>query len=214
MTRLVDAPAVVDAAVSQFSDGPAKPVGEGAKPLRADARRNREKLLSAAAEAFTAHGVEVSLEEIARQAEVGIGTLYRNFPTREALVLAVYQQQIEDLDVLSRTLLDEHPPLEALRIWMSAFTDYVAVKRGLINLLKVMIEADGQLLDGARETLRSAADRLLAAAKETDGITSDISGGDLVRTLSGVCMTSSAGAVPTSVIELIFDGLRYRAAGN
>ena len=181
------------------------------RPLRADAQRNRDKLVAVATKAFTDSPTEVSLEQIAREAGVGIGTLYRNFPTRELLVLAVYEQQIDDLDRLSAELVGGKDPVGALRTWMLAFTDYVAVKRGLISLLRSMIEADGALLDQAKLKLRAAADRLLEAAKSTGAIR-DLSAEDLVRTLSGVCMASGDTTFPATVVDLIVDGLRYRAA--
>lgn len=180
------------------------------RPLRADAKRNRDKLVAVATRAFAEGVAEVSLEQIARDAGVGIGTLYRNFPTRELLVLAVYEQQIDDLDRLSSELAESDDPVAALRTWMLAFTDYVAVKRGLIALLRSMIEADGSLLDAARAKLRDAADRLLAAAAAAGAIR-ELSADDLVRTLSGVCMASGDATFPPTVVDLIVDGLRYRA---
>ncbi|WP_196073074.1 TetR/AcrR family transcriptional regulator [Nakamurella alba] len=195
----------------------AAPATPAVKPLRADARRNRDKVLAAAATAFTANGVDVSLEDIARQAGVGIGTLYRHFPTREALVLGVYRQQIDELDATSLRLLDELPPGEALREWMHAFVNYAAVKRGMVGLLKSMMETDSELFVDAKATLHAAANRLLNAARESGEIRPDFGGfgpPELLRAMGGVCMATdqpAAGPVAVALIDLIYDGLRYRA---
>ena len=152
------------------ANGPDHQPGAAARPLRADAQRNRDKLLRVAAEAFTDVGVDVPLEEIARRAGVGIGTFYRHFPTREALVVAVYRQQIDDLAAAARELPLVHPPADALREWMHAFVDYAAVKRGMVALLKSMMETDSHLFDDARATLYAAAGSLMTAAAEAGEI--------------------------------------------
>src|SRR3954453_4228689 len=123
MARLTDAPTVVpmqSAAVQAANE--AKP-----RPPRADAQRNRDKLIEVATTSFTELGVDVPLEEIARRADAGIGTLYRNFPTREALVLAVYRNQIEGLATAARELPKTLGPADALREWMRGFVEYGAV---------------------------------------------------------------------------------------
>ncbi len=186
----------------------------GGKPLRADARRNREKLLSAAADAFSTHGVEASLEDIARVAGVGIGTLYRNFPTRETLVLGVYQQQVADLETLSVELLGRLAPVDALLEWMRGFVRYAALKRGLVGMLKSMISTDTTIMDTAKATLRGSAQRLLDAAAADRSIRTDIDAPDLLRAIGGVCMASDQpGPVDgrLKLVDLIHDGLRYRA---
>jgi AcrR family transcriptional regulator len=184
------------------------------KPLRADARRNREKLLAAAADAFAENGVDVSLEEVARSAGVGIGTLYRNFPTREELVLGVYHALIDDLDDASRTLLEQHTPADALHEWMRAFVRYTTVKRGLIGLLRTLMQTtDSTLFERTRATLRDAADRLLDAARASGEIRSDIGAPELIRAMGGVCMATdvpASDATSMALVDLIFDGLRYR----
>lgn len=186
----------------------------GERPLRADAQRNRDKLLRVAAEAFTDVGVDVALEEIARRAGVGIGTFYRHFPTREALVVAVYRQQIDDLAAAARELPLVHPPADALREWMHAFVDYAAVKRGMVALLKSMMETDSHLFDDARANLHAAAGSLMTAAVEAGEIRPDVGPTEVIRAIGGICMaTDRPGSQETAIalVDLVFDGLRYGA---
>jgi AcrR family transcriptional regulator len=210
MTRPTAAPVRDD---NPPSDEP-RPVAvpdAGGKPLRADARRNREKVLAAAAAAF--------LEDVARRAGVGIGTLYRHFPTRDALVLGVYRQQIDDLDEVSRRLLAEREPGEALHEWMRAFVQYVAVKRGLVGLLKSLMGTDRDQFVATKATLHGAMARLLEAAAAAGAIRADVRSGDLIRAMGGVCMaTDAAGGaaspIATTLVDLLYDGLRYGAGGR
>src|SRR5947209_1860337 len=139
MTGLDEAPTVAPSAQAVAEIKP--------RPLRADAQRNRDKLIEVATTAFTQEGVDVALEEIARRADVGIGTLYRNFPTREALVLAVYRKQIDGLQAAAQELPKTLGPANALREWMRGFVEYGAVKRGLVALLKSMMETESNLFD-------------------------------------------------------------------
>jgi AcrR family transcriptional regulator len=188
-----------------------------ARRLRADAQRNRDNLIDVATLAFTESGIDVALEEIARRADVGIGTLYRNFPTREALVLAVYRKQIDDLDVAARELPKSHPPAEALRLWMQGFVEYGAVKRGLVTLLKSMMETDSAVFHEARATLNNAATGLMAAAAEAGEIRSGFGPEAVIRALGGICMATDrpeAGATALALVDLVFDGLRYGAPAS
>ena len=199
----------------------ARPVSAGSKadtttarPLRADAQRNRDRLIDVATTAFTETGVDVALEDVARQAEVGIGTLYRHFPTREALVMAVYRKQIDALELAARQLPLTHGPAEALRLWMRGFVEYGAVKRGLVVLLRTMMDTDSDLFDHARATLRESADRLMAAAADAGEIRPDFKAADVVRALGGICMATDraeSGGAALTLVDLVFDGLRYRA---
>ncbi len=184
------------------------------RPLRADAQRNRDRLIEIATTAFTESGVDVALEDIARRAEVGIGTLYRHFPTREALVMAVYRKQIDDLQMAAQQLPRTHGPAEALRLWMRGFVEYGAVKRGLVVLLRTMMDTDSDLFDHARTTLRTSAEGLMTAAAEAGEIRPDFSAGDVIRALGGICMATDrpdAGATALALVDLVFDGLRYGA---
>jgi len=186
------------------------------RPLRADAQRNRDKLIDVATNAFTEAGVDVPLEEIARRADVGIGTLYRNFPTREAVVLAVYRKQIDGLETAARTLPLTHPPAEALRLWMRGFVEYGAVKRGLVALLKSMMDTESSLFDDARATLLESAGTLMTAAVDAGVIRPGFAPADVIRALGGICMATDrpdAEASAISLVDLVFDGLRFGAVG-
>ena len=210
MARLIDAPTVVP------SQAPAVQVADHAKPrpLRADAQRNRDKLIEVATTAFTELGVDVALEEIARKADVGIGTLYRNFPTREALVLAVYRNQIEGLRIAAHELPKTLGPADALREWMRGFVEYGAIKRGLVTLLKSMMETDGNLFDQTRAILMESAGSLMTAAADAGEIRPDFAPGDVIRALGGICMATDrpdAGATAVALVDLVFDGLRFGA---
>lgn len=187
---------------------------EAKKPLRADAARNRAKLLTAAADAFAQQGVEVSLEDIAAAAGVGIGTLYRNFPTREDLVLAVYADQVSALEQRSQELPDQLAPDEALHEWMRGFVDFYAVKRGMVNLLRSMQSTNQTPFEGTREKLLASADRVLQPAIASGAVRPDVNASEITRALGGICLASTnngndADDTALPLVDLIFDGLRY-----
>lgn len=184
------------------------------RPMRADARRNRDLLIEVATKAFSDSGVDVALEEIARRADVGIGTLYRHFPTREALVLGVYRKQIDDLERAASELPLHHSPSDALRLWMQGFVEYGAVKRGLMALLKSMMETESNLFDEARATLLRSAGTLMTAAVDAGQIRSGFEPEYIIRALGGICMATDrpdGASAATALVDLIFDGLRYGA---
>jgi AcrR family transcriptional regulator len=185
-----------------------------ARAQRADACRNRDRLLDVAAEAFATYGVEASLEKIAKAADVGIGTLYRHFPTRDALVEAVYRHNVdllcEGADELSATL----PPDEALAEWMQRFVIYVAGKKGLATYLKSVVSADSDLFVSTQAKVRDTISGLVDAAADVGAIRRGVAGMDLLRALSGVCLMSDQPGGPeqgTKVAALLMDGLRYGA---
>ncbi len=184
------------------------------RPLRADARRNRESVLAAAATAFATDGVDASLEDIARAAGVGVGTLYRHFPTREALVLGVYSREVEQLAASARELAADLEPAEALRQWMRRFVQYAATKRGLIGLLRVMMHDESELFEQTKAQISEAAESLLRAAAASGDIRADITAGDLTRSIGGICMASdptTGPEDPTRLVDLVYDGLRFGA---
>lgn len=184
------------------------------RPMRADACRNRDRLLAVAAEMFAERGVEASLEEIAKRAGVGIGTLYRHFPTRDALIEAVYRREVEQLCDAAPVLLETHPPDEALAEWMQRFVVYVANKRGLAMALKSVISADSELFAEAHARVRAAMGMLVDAAKEAGSIRGDVDPADLLRAVSGFCLMSDQSGPQEQVCRvthLLMDGLRYGA---
>ena len=184
------------------------------RPLRADARRNRDGLLTAALAAFNRDGADVPLEVVARDAGVGIGTLYRHFPTREALLEEVYRRENQRLSQSAYDLLASHPPAEALSLWADQFVDYVATKRGLSAALKSMIADRSEFFAESMARLHAAGQALLEAAQESGDIGRGLSGEDLIRALGGICMSASLpenSEQASRLVHLLIDGMRYRA---
>ena len=182
--------------------------------LRADAVRNRERLLAAAAAAFTEHGAEVPLEEIARGAGVGIGTLYRHFPTRDALVEAVYRHEVEVLCVRADELLAEDPPDRAIAEWMRLFVQHVRTKRGMLAVLKPMMASNSSLAADTRGRAYQCASRLLAAGVAAGSIRDDVDGSDLLRVVSGICLSTDQeeSRAAERLVNVLVDGLRTTRA--
>lgn len=189
---------------------PQTPATEPVK-LRADARRNRDKLVEVAAAAFAQKGVETSLEDIARQAGVGIGTLYRHFPTREHLVEVVYRRELESLAAAAAELSAKHPPDVALEEWMRRFVGYIATKRGVVNSLRILMTSNSSLFAEGFGNMRGALDSLLKTAGEQGYVRRDIDTADLMHALSSIY------SIPESpewrdrsyrLIGLLMDGLR------
>jgi AcrR family transcriptional regulator len=187
--------------------------GMGRAP-RADAVRNRERLLQVASDAFARDGIEASLERIAKDAGVGVGTLYRHFPNRDALMEAVYRHNLDQLVSEAEELLATKPPVEALAEWVQRFPAFVTTKKGLAPHLKTVISADSDLFTSSQEKLRSTMTRLLDAAAADGSIRPDVDPGDVIRALAGVCMTGDASTSPDQtrrLAGLLMDGLRYGA---
>ena len=204
---------VVPAAVAPTGD-PANEDFVSPRSQRADARRNRELLVAAASAAFAERGVDTSLEEIARSAGVGIGTLYRHFPTRYDLVEAVYRNEVELLCGGIDELLAEQPADAALAAWMERFIRYVAVKRGLVGAMKAVVSADAEVFAYTHRLVTDTMGRLVAAAVADGSIRADADPGDLLRGLSGVCMVSDQEGWQERAVRLValmMDGLRYGA---
>lgn len=185
------------------------------RPPRADAVRNRERLLDAAGAAFAAGGADVPLEDIARSAGVGIGTLYRHFPTRDSLIEAVYRHEVDVLCERADQLLDTLPPDQALAAWMQLFVRHVATKRGMSSALKAMMGADTTLFEQSRARAVAAATKLLDAGVAAGTVRADIKGADLLRAVGGICMSTDRERSDASerLVALLFDGLRHGAAG-
>lgn len=185
---------------------------QSAEPkLRADARRNRDKLVEVAAEAFAEKGVETSLEDIARRAGVGIGTLYRHFPTREHLVEIVYRRELRGLADAAADLAATLPPDQALEQWMHRFVDYIAAKRGMGPSLKILMSSHSAMFTEASGLMRSAMGNLLKSAREAGLIRKDIDQEDVLHTLGSIYSLPASDdwrARSTRLIGLLMDGLR------
>ncbi|MGA8206454.1 MAG: TetR/AcrR family transcriptional regulator [Candidatus Dormiibacterota bacterium] len=181
--------------------------------IRADALRNREVLITAAGAAFSAHGADVPLEDIAREAGLGIGTLYRHFPTRDSLVEAVYRHEVDVLCERADELLNTLPPDQALEEWMQLFVRHVATKRGMLSVLKPMLSSNPTFFAETKGRATAAATRLLEAGVAAGSIRADVDGGDLLRAVGGVCMSTDQDATDASnrLVGLLFDGLRHGA---
>ena len=191
---------------------PAKP-----KSMRADALRNHELLVSTASQLFDERGIEAPLEEIARRAQVGIGTLYRHFPARDALIEAVYRREVEMLCSGVDELLADMTPADALATWMRSFAVYVARKRGMAMALKSVFGKDNELFTQSHERISTAITTLVTAASATGAIRSDVDPADLLRAMGGICMATDSPdwAERTGrLVDLLMDGLRYGAPGS
>ena len=185
---------------------------------RADAVRNRERVLEAAKAVFSAGGPDASLEAVARRAGVGIGTLYRHFPTREALFEAVYRREVEQLGELSEQLKSEPDPVEALRRWLRSNVEFVATKKGMSAALALAAHGkSSELIAFSFERLTKAVGALLDRAVAAGEIRADVSPEDLLRALIGMCYLHDQPGWQASVIRLLdvfIDGLRVRSEGG
>ena len=181
---------------------------------RADAVRNRERVLEAAKAVFSAGGPDASLEAVARRAGVGIGTLYRHFPTREALFEAVYRREVEQLGELAEQLKREPQPVEALRRWLRSNVEFVATKKGMSAALALAAHGkSSELVAFSFERLTKAVGALLDRAVAAGEIRADVSAEDLLRALIGMCYLHDQPGWQASVIRLLdvfIDGLRVR----
>ena len=153
---------------------------------RADAQRNRGRILEVAKEAFTRFGAGASLDDISKQAGVGPGTLYRHFPTRDALIEAVYRSEVEKLAAAACKLAEEKPPMEALRAWMLLFVDHIAAKQIIAPALNSVFGGASKLYEGARGLVQGSIDALVKRAIKSGDIRKDIDAFDLLRALIGV----------------------------
>jgi AcrR family transcriptional regulator len=191
----------------------AKPASEARKP-RADGARNRLLLIEAAKRAFAEIGTAVALEEIARRAGVGIGTLYRHFPTREAMLEAVYRREVEQLSEVVPQLLERSAPGEALHKWMHLFVDYIATKRLIVPSLGPATGRSSTLYATSAELITGALSTLVKRAIAAGDVRKDIDPSDLLRAMIGVTYQNpDAGweASARRVIDLLMDGLKVKA---
>lgn len=168
-----------------------EPTQKERKP-RADALRNRERILEEAKRAFTRDGGDISLEDVARQAGVGTGTLYRHFATREVLLESVYRAEVARLAQEQRNLSDSLPPLDALRAWMVLFIDYIATKKIIAPALNSIVGGTTLLFESSGVQIKDAIQSLVARAVESGDIRADLDPLDLLRALVGVSNVASA----------------------
>jgi AcrR family transcriptional regulator len=193
-----------------------RPLERNTRKPRADAVRNRERVLEAAKVVFSAGGAEASLEAVARTAGVGIGTLYRHFPTREALFEAVYRREVQHLADLAEQLKQEAQPVDALRHWMRSNVKFVATKKGMSAALALAAYKNSELFSYSFDRLTQAVGGLLDRAIATGEIRNDIGPEDLLRALVGMCYMNDQPGWQASVLRLVdvfIDGLRTQPDG-
>ncbi|QEC46473.1 TetR/AcrR family transcriptional regulator [Baekduia soli] len=192
------------------TDADSRLTGLSQRPKRADAARNYDKLVAAAREAFAQDGEGARLDDIAKRAGVGPGTLYRNFPTRQHLLEAVYVDEVEAIARAADALAD-HEPWDALRRWTRQFVDYVTTKRAIGSALLTYIDRDSEVFRSCRGAVFGAGDALLERARAAGEVRDDVAFADLAPLLGGIA--AMQGADPATIdrsLDLVLDGLRYR----
>ncbi len=180
------------------------------RPLRADARHNYEKLIAAGREAFTEDGKSASLEAIARRAKVGIGTLYRHFPSRQDLLEAVY---VEEVNALCRSAVDlaADPPWEALVAWLHRFVGYLATKQALAEELLAYNERDAEVFRACRAAMYAGGEPLLTRAQEAGLVRTDTDIEQVIQLVGGIAKIQTAEPAQLDrLLDMALDGLRYR----
>ncbi len=178
---------------------------------RADAQRNRERILQVARLAFTQHGAQATLDDIARQAGIGPGTLYRHFPTRDVLIEAIYRSEVERLTAAGGRFAATGPPLEALRTWMFLFIEHVAEKKLILPAMDTVAGGSMRLIEGTRGLIHGAFLALVQGAIESGELRSDIDPNDFLRALIGVFHTTALPGWEASgrrIIDLLIAGAR------
>jgi AcrR family transcriptional regulator len=180
------------------------------RPKRADARRNYDKVVAAGREAFAERGDATSLEEIARRAGVGIGTLYRNFPSRQALLEAVYVDEVESL-CRSAAEFESLPPWEAFAAWAHRLVGYLATKRALADELLEYLDPDAPLFKTCRESLMAGGQPLLDRAQHAQVVRADTTLWDIIQMIGGIAkIPATDPAQIEHILTIALDGLRYR----
>jgi AcrR family transcriptional regulator len=195
-----------------------KPTAKRSEPKprkpRADAQRNRERILEVAKEAFTRLGANVSLDDVAKQAGVGAGTLYRHFPTRDALLEAVYRSEVGKLAAAEREFSRTMPPIEALRAWMLLFVDYIAAKQIIAPALNTMVGGPSKVFQATGVLVKGAIGALVKRAVESGELRPDTDPLDLLRALVGVSNVPMGGDWKQSarrLVEILIQGSRPAA---
>jgi AcrR family transcriptional regulator len=183
------------------------------RPLRSDARRNRDKIVAVARSAFTVADDTVPLEGIAREAGVGIGTLYRHFPTREALVEAVYAAELDDVTDSAPAMLGEFPPDVALRAWLDRYAQFFMVKRGMINTLRAGWSA-GRITPRTRERINAVVTMFLSAGARSGSLRADVQADDVTAMLLGIFLSTAPNDTPEQtgrLLDLLVDAVRAQS---
>jgi AcrR family transcriptional regulator len=173
------------------------------RKLRADAQRNRKRILEVAKEAFTRFGAAASLDDIAKQAEVGPGTLYRHFPTRDALIEAVYRSEVEKMAAAERKFAETMSPVEALRTWMLLFVGHIAAKQIIAPALNSVAGGPSKLFEGSRDLVQGAIDAQVKRAIKSGDIRNDLVPCDLLRALIGEAHVASGTGWQQSARSLV-----------
>jgi AcrR family transcriptional regulator len=183
------------------------------RPKRADARRNYDKVLAAAREAFAEGGESTSLEEIARRAGVGIGTLYRHFPNRQALLEALYVGEVEEV-CRSAAELEEADPWEALNQWFGRLISYIATKRALADELLNYLDMDAPLFKLCRASLFAAGEPMLKRAQDAGAVRADVEFSEVMQMVMGIIKIPTEDPAQTEhILRIALDGLRYNSGG-
>lgn len=182
-----------------------------ARRPRADAKRNRERILEVAKQVFTRRGAEASMDEIAKRAKIGPGTLYRHFPTRDELLAAVYITEVEKLAEAQRKFSAELPPVEALRAWMLVFIDYIAAKKIIAPALNAMAGGPSRVFQQTNRVMEEAAHALASRAVDNRDLRRDIDPMDMLRAIYGVSSAGSSEEWPAKArqfVEILIQGSR------
>lgn len=183
--------------------------------MRADARRNYDRLLEVAKESFAEHGPEASLDDIAKRASVGSGTLYRHFPTRLALQEAVYRNEVEAICTRGREIIDSEPPERAFFSWLRLFVRHAIGKRGLAMALKRTLDMDSELFSYCHQAIREVAGSLLTNAQKAGAVRTDLDVPDVLRLVSGVALTCSEASLSDGeadrLLSYLLDAMRPRS---
>ncbi len=183
--------------------------GDAGRCMRADARRNNERLVTAAREVFAKCGGGASMEAIAKQAGVGVGTLYRHFPKRIDIVEAVYRTDVDDLVCAAEEAVADNEPWEALVVWLEAFLRYGQVKRTFLNELHEAFDKNPQLKVASRERINQAVGTVLGRAQEAGVARTDLDGSDLMQILGPMCTSATLTETQGErLLAMILDGLR------
>ncbi len=183
----------------------------GGRPTRTDALRNRVRILEVAKEAFTRFGGNASLDDVAKQAGVGAGTLYRHFPSRDALIEAVYHAEVQKLAAAARQFGETRKPVEALRAWMRMFVDYIAAKHIIAPALNSVTGGPSRLYEGSRGQIAAAIDGLAKRAIKSGDLRRDLDPSDLLRALIGVALVPASPGWQESakrLVDILIEGSR------